>query len=54
MIDDINTYIAECNDIDELEDIVISAVGRLKVIAEYESNEKEQERYERRNKTNSN
>ena len=40
-MEEINTYIAECNDIDELEDIVISAVGRLKVIAEYKSNEEE-------------
>ena len=39
-MEEINTYIAECNDIDELEDIVISAVGRLKVIVEHKNEER--------------
>ena len=31
-MEDINTYISECNDIDELQDIVDWAMGRLKLI----------------------
>jgi len=35
MKDDMNTYIAECNDIHELEEIITSSVERLIIIAEY-------------------
>jgi len=38
---DINQYIAECNDIDELMKIVENATGRLKLILEFNNEEKE-------------
>lgn len=34
VMEDINTYISECNDTDELQDIVDWAMGRLKLIEE--------------------
>ena len=36
MNEELNSYIAECNDIDELKEIIESAKGRLEQITKYD------------------
>ena len=36
MNEELNSYIAECNDIDELKEIIKSAKGRLEQILKYD------------------
>ena len=36
MNEELNSYIAECNDIDELKEIIESAKGRLEQIKKYD------------------